>query len=190
MDSPIDSNYDVIINQVESKKTILLRSLLKYWTFEKKEILNSILRGKTVLSLRIIDWFVTNYSKTDKIRYLHNGVYFTVYEDYKNQLKAYSKKLFDPFCRRERIDIDYVGKTTIGQLNFFKWAIESNIITWAIDHCKEIETNMVKVQLNRSPKIQKPVKNKNNFGKEAKEPKKPLPSGFVRQSGDAVVSFS
>ena len=62
--------------------------------------------------------------------------------DYKNQLKAYSKKQFDPFCRRERIIInisDLSWKifddkddnkckdneliTTVGQLNFFKWFI-------------------------------------------------------------------
>ena len=57
---------------------------------------------------------------------------FKVYNDYKLKLKAYSKKRFDPFCRWDRITIPYKQdshiQTTIGQLNFFKWAIENNVI--------------------------------------------------------------
>ena len=61
---------------------------------------------------------------------------FKVYEDYKLKLKAYSKKRFDPFCRWERIQVpitpnsEYSFETTIGQMNFFKWALENNIIDY------------------------------------------------------------
>ena len=45
-----------------------------------------------------------------------------VFHSYKSQLKAYSKKRFDPFCRRDRIlfkmDSMHSVETTIGQLNF------------------------------------------------------------------------
>ena len=66
--------------------------------------------------------------------------------DYKNQLKAYSKKSFDPFCRRERINFIY-GKgcellTTVGQLNFFRWAIENSIIDYISTRLDEIEADM------------------------------------------------
>ena len=57
--------------------------------------------------------------------------------NYKSQLKAFSKKQFDPFCRRKRIKFDYEKSkniiTTIGQLNFFKWIIENKILDYIKD---------------------------------------------------------
>jgi hypothetical protein len=62
------------------------------------------------------------------------------------KLKAYSKKRFDPFCRWERISIPYdensYMETTIGQLNFFKWAIENKIIDYIQDNYSNIESDM------------------------------------------------
>jgi hypothetical protein len=61
-------------------------------------------------------------------------------------LKAYSKKRFDPFCRWDRITIPYTNgtyiQTTIGQLNFFKWAIENNIVQYIEQHYDTIEDDM------------------------------------------------
>ena len=109
--------------------------------------------GSTKLSLRIIDWFVTNYSRNNVTVYkLPSGVNLNVYNDYKNQLKAFSKKLFDPFCRRERIEIDGVGTTTIGQLNFFKWALDNGVIEYTMNNVKAIEANMVSNQNNKVKK--------------------------------------
>ena len=68
-----------------------------------------------------------------------------MYNSYKSQLKAYSKKQFDPFCRRERIDFncgEEVITTTVGQLNFFKWSINNNIIEYIKEHIHEIEDDM------------------------------------------------
>ena len=71
---------------------------------------------------------------------------FIVYINYKNQLRAYSKKQFDPFCRRTRIqyvyDKDNYLVTTVGQLNFFRWALENDIISYIEDNLKDIETDM------------------------------------------------
>ena len=115
-----------------------------------------IINGNTELSLRIIDWFVTNYCKKHNITYyLKNGEndtdseQFIVWLRYKMQLKSFLKKQFDPFCRRERIcffynngnDLDHII-TTIGQLNFFKWAIERGVISYIKNHIKEIEKDM------------------------------------------------
>ena len=61
---------------------------------------------------------------------------FIVFFRYKSQLSGFQKKFFDPFCRRSRInfyfndDIDNPIVTTVGQLNFFKWAIENHIISF------------------------------------------------------------
>jgi len=69
-----------------------------------------------------------------------------VYNDYKLKLKAYAKRRFDPFCRWERISIPYneeqCMETTIGQLNFFKWAIENRIIEYIENNYKIIENDM------------------------------------------------
>jgi hypothetical protein len=116
-----------------------------------------IINGESKISLRIVDWFVTNFAKKNYTVYElmipdnfpntpPTSVRFKVYNDYKLKLKSYSKKRFDPFCRWERITIPYDDEkcmeTTIGQLNFFKWAIENNIIEYIDTHYEAIETDM------------------------------------------------
>ena len=106
----------------------------------------SIINGQSSISLRFVDWFVTNYSKKHFVIYPLNGGRFKVYDDYKLKLRAYSKKRFDPFCRWERITIPYKNnvsmQTTIGQLNFFKWALENNIIDYIEKNYEAIEKDM------------------------------------------------
>ena len=98
------------------------------------------------MSLRLIDWFVTNYSKKNNIGYVIENQEFLVYNNYKSQLKAYSKKMFDPFCRRERIMFQIGDKpvfvTTVGKLNFFRWAIEKGVLDYINEHQETIETEM------------------------------------------------
>lgn len=105
-----------------------------------------ILQGTSAISLRLIDWFVTNYAKTHSTSYILNSQEFLVYLNYKSQLKAYSKKLFDPFCRRERIMFQIGTQptflTTVGKLNFFRWAIEKGILDYIRQHLQEIEKEM------------------------------------------------
>jgi hypothetical protein len=105
-----------------------------------------LLQGTSAISLRLIDWFVTNYAKRKSIGYLLNGQEFMVYMSYKSQLKAYSKKLFDPFCRRERIMFSLPGidpfVTTVGKLNFFRWAIEKQVIDFLKTQYEAVEADM------------------------------------------------
>lgn len=112
----------------------------------------NIITGESKISLRIVDWFATNYAKKFYTLYVIEGTNenitrrFKVYDDYKLNLKAYSKRRFDPFCRWERTSIPYktgqVIETTIGQLNFFKWAIENNVIDYIEKNYAEIEKDM------------------------------------------------
>jgi hypothetical protein len=101
---------------------------------------------------------VTNYSKRHNTVYILDGQEFLVYTNYKSQLKAYSKKLFDPFCRRERILFQIPGEepflTTVGKLNFFRWAIEKNVLTYLSLHAPTIEADM-----NKAMKEQNKVRN-------------------------------
>ena len=102
------------------------------------------------ISLRVIDWFVTNYSKKNNINYylkkIEKKIKFNVYTSYKSQLKSYSKKYFDPFCRRDRIQFyhnndDYIT-TTVGQLNFFKWTIKNSVLSYIENNLVDIEKDM------------------------------------------------
>jgi hypothetical protein len=128
-----------------TQNDLLMETLLTFYTTEKLDKMLNIINGTTRISLRIIDWFATNYAKKNFTVYENNGKRFKVYIDYKLKLKAYSKKRFDPFCRWERITIPYNEKhiqTTIGQLNFFKWAIENNVIEYIEDNYEDIENDM------------------------------------------------
>ncbi len=136
---------------VLSKIDLLMTSLSKFYLDEKNiNILIPIVNGLSKISLRVLDWFVTNFCKKHNtvIHYQKDGKAqkLIVHLDYKNQLKAYSKKQFDPFCRRERINFIY-GKgnellTTVGQLNFFRWAIEHHVLDYINDNLEIIETDM------------------------------------------------
>ena len=149
-------------NTLSGKSIILLESLIKYYK-TNIQAFTSIITQKSAISLRILDWLITNYAKKNNINYniqINNEtINFNIYLDYKNQLKAYSKKLFDPFCRRERIKIniqtlewsiynknDIIKEdeliTTVGQLNFFKWFIQNDIIKYAINNIQEIDLDM------------------------------------------------
>tara|TARA_B000000475_G_C15959447_1_gene432308 strand:- start:449 stop:958 length:510 start_codon:yes stop_codon:yes gene_type:complete len=130
------------------KNDLLLEKLNKFFDIEKnKQVLIDVLNNKYNISLRIIDWFVTNYCKKYNIGWNLDNIRFVVYINYKLQLKAYSKKYFDPFCRRERIYFNYGNNknkliTTVGQLNFFRWMIENNIIDYIKKNYDDIEHDM------------------------------------------------
>ena len=136
------------------KQDVLMHSLSKFYTNPNhSKYLVSVIEDKSI-SLRIIDWFVTNYSKKHNIVYDINTLetnknsknLFNVYISYKLQLKGYSKKQFDPFCRRERITFFYEKDksiiTTVGQLNFFKWAIGNKVLEYITQYLNIIETDM------------------------------------------------
>jgi hypothetical protein len=129
--------------KIECKPELVITSLQKFYSShpEIKKVI-TYLNGDASLSLRIIDWFVTKYSRKNFVRYPLNGQEFLVYLSYKGQLKAYSKQFFDPNCRRERIMFKITDHdsftTTIGKLNFFRWALESNILHYIEEHEEEI----------------------------------------------------
>jgi hypothetical protein len=131
-----------------TQNELILSNLKEFYVTNKSylEKMLSIITGETKMSLRIVDWFTTNYSKKYFTVYNLNGERFKVYTDYKLKLKAYSKKRFDPFCRWDRIQIPFTPdnfiETTIGQLNFFKWAIENKVLDYIELHYDIIENDM------------------------------------------------
>jgi hypothetical protein len=141
-------------SNLNTQNDLLMKNLTDF--YNNRENLHKMMRiinGESKISLRIVDWFVTNYAKKYYTIYelpIYKGsletMRFKVYNDYKLKLKAYSKRRFDPFCRWERISIPYdnekLMETTIGQLNFFKWAIENNIIDFIETNYQTIENDM------------------------------------------------
>lgn len=123
-----------------TRDELLMKTLCKFFSTENNlEKMQNVLKRET-LTLRVLDWFVTIYSKEHK-----DDDY--VYKKYKLQLKSYSKKLFDPFCRGNRIILlshnNEQIETTVGQLNYFKWVIENKIIESYMKKKDTIEEVMV-----------------------------------------------
>jgi hypothetical protein len=134
-------------SNIHTQNDLLLKNLMEFYKDKTNlDKMTFIINGESRISLRIVDWFVTNYAKKNYTVYLVNNQRFKVYNDYKLKLKAYSKKKLDPFCRWERISIPYNEttfiETTIGQLNFFKWAIENYIIEYIEENYDLIEKDM------------------------------------------------
>jgi hypothetical protein len=142
-----DTHSQTRKKKIHCKQELVVSRLQQFYA-ERPDIneLMPILLGTSPTSLRLIDWFVTNYSKRHSVAYIHDGTEFLVYANYKSQLKAYSKKLFDPFCRRERILFEVPGFepfiTTVGKLNFFRWAIEKNVLKYIQENYDSIEKEM------------------------------------------------
>jgi len=159
-------NYVQSPPEIQSREEVLLKSLLRFYNQDPQylNILSAVSKQKTIISLREMDYTVTNYSDNNKVIYkLKNGNTFNMYLDYKCQLRGYSKKCFDPFCRRQRIFIDYETKTpifledseindyknnidgivsTIGQLNFFRWAIMNEVVDFCFNNKEAIDNEM------------------------------------------------
>ena len=152
------------VKEIQKKKIqnkLLLNSLIGFYKKKSNiKAITQIVNGNTKVSLRLIDWFVTNYCKKNtifitKYRY-KNKEQINIYTDYRAQLKAYSKQLFDPFRRRERInfyfDTNEYFYTTTGQLNFFRWAIENNILKYIEENLAVIEKDMIQSQKKNQEK--------------------------------------
>ncbi len=180
---------------LQTQNSLLLNNLMEY--YNKNGNLEKILRiinGESTVSLRLIDWFATNYSKKYFTVYILKNTQgkdyrFKVYIDYKLKLKAYSKKRFDPFCRWDRINIPYgedaYVQTTIGQLNFFRWVLENKILDYIEKHYDDINKDMNKRNST--------TKNRKEKGKQTRKTREELSvsasKSIKREEVEIVVSF-
>ena len=137
----------------------LLSELSRYYT-------EPVLRSTIIpyveeksLSLRLLDWTCTNYSKSKGVKYVveheESGEKEVVYLHslYKTYLKIFKRRLFDVFRRKKLIyfflERDGGGEpssslcsTTVGQLNYFKWAVRYKVPEYTQAHRGEIEKHM------------------------------------------------
>jgi hypothetical protein len=143
---------------IQSQEQWVLYRLEKFYSNQSNlNRVRDILGGTSKLSLRLIDWFVTNYSKKYNISYLtKQNKHIVVYLSYKSHLKAYSKKMFDPFCRWKRIKFCEM-ETTVGQLNFFEWALVDEVLDYIETHHDDIHRDM-DVRLHEAKELVEPKK--------------------------------
>jgi hypothetical protein len=136
-----------------SKETYYFKMIDKY--FKKMDVSDiqkmlDIINGKSKISLRLFDWFITRYANKHKTHYKIDGELFYVHISYKAQLKSYKKRYFDPFRRRRKFLYSYSKGnykqnicTTIGQLNFFRWAFTNEVIKYVEENYDTISKSMV-----------------------------------------------
>jgi hypothetical protein len=149
--------------KINCKPELVISSLQRFYSHHPEiDKVISYLNGEAPISLRVIDWFVTKYSRKNFVHYPLNGQDFLVYLSYKGQLKAYSKQYFDPNCRRERIMFKIPNHdqfmTTIGKLNFFRWALESKILNYIEENEESIRAGY-NAYLKETIQNQKRLKN-------------------------------
>lgn len=202
---------------ISGKQTLLTIPILNFYKDDKNlKTLIPILNGTSIISLRLVDWFVTNYCKKyntvfnifdfkkkkcepdNNFEYNNFDNFILVHNNYKGQLKSHNKKHFDPFCRRNRIKLYYDNNnyfiTTIGQLNFFKWAIENHILDYINNNINEIETDMnnrnTKINVTNIDKKKTKKKKKNSLKKKKrKELSNCASKTLVNYKYPTVISF-
>lgn len=176
-----DLNDEVNIQNVDLTTYFTAKELCYYKMIDRffkscpseqiQKMLN-IVNSKSEISLRVLDWFVTRYSKENpNIDEKLEGENFDVHISYKSQLKSYRKKYFDPFRRRKKFNYNYDKNdpqktfyTTLGQLNFFQWAIQNRIIEFVEKHSDNIlkAMNIANKEDNKKKKTTKKNKIKDN----------------------------
>ena len=149
MFNPLDETDD----NLDPKQRARLADIVSYYTDAVIEtiLIPIISKSETGgrLSLRALDWLVTNYSKKKPVVYKiappnHPTIPVNIHNDYKSWLNNHKRRNFDMFRRRKRIFFDFneqTFETTVGQLNFFFWAARYGVIDYAKTNLLEIEAD-------------------------------------------------
>jgi hypothetical protein len=154
------------------KPKCLLQSLLRWYNgdAERIEFIRTVFSRRNNMSLRVIDWLVTNYSRSVSVTVCDKSpgsIPRDLFKDYHKKLDAHKKERFDPFARGLRIEVRFhegseggadggseddvgdVRETTVGQLNFFKWYFERNLASFLDEHRDEVEAHMKSAEASR-----------------------------------------
>jgi len=188
------------IIQLTSQELLKLKGNEEFYDNSEncKKFVN-IISGESQISIRLIDHFVTKFSKYNKCSYKLDDndkeVAFNVYFDYKNQLKHFQKTHFDPFSRGDRIPF-FMGQTciitTIGQLNFFKWFISRKIYDYLVEKKDEVFEDMNKKNKNEKKvvnKISKQIRIKDKIPTEIHKKPMLITNNIDKKTVKIVVSF-
>jgi hypothetical protein len=167
VDKPIEPSSLHILTELvqyytheKLEKLIVPRSIKKLGVSKNYILTDVIKKELSGISLRAIEHLVTNYSKGIKIVIYDEKQkkHIDIHGNYETESGHYKRGLFDPFCRHERLYFlwklesiksgemeDVVLLTTVGQLNFMKWAENAKVLTYAQTHKNEIQKAMEEV---------------------------------------------
>ena len=202
----LERNMNIIQEQIMVKPFLSQHDLvlISLFDFYKKDnnletMLNILSEDNRLISLRIIDWFVTNYAKKNFTSYplvkpnKTTPIQFKVYNEYRLNLDSYRKKRFDPFCRNTRINFPYIDgrviNTTIGQMKFFKWMIETKVIEYIVENYSAIERDMNdrnSTKKNKNPNSKSGIKTR----RKRKELSASATRSVKRENVCGVLSFN
>lgn len=131
----------------QSRADVLETTLKRFYSNKKHiQILESVVELRDKITLRRLERFITQDARKFNIVMIQDdGTPFRLYKEYRAQQDAFTKRFFDPFCRYDRILIERKGKhcieTTVGQLNFFRWIINNNVLDFVIN-CLQSKGNV------------------------------------------------
>jgi len=142
-----------------------LSELLPYTDPSFFSVLLALIKQDAPVSLRILDWLCVNFAKKNSTFYSlpqqRSRIPFEIHKEYKQTLRCYKRRLFDPFQRKKRIYFEHSAEnilvsTTVGQVAFVVWAMRNGVYTFACTHTKVIEDDMREtIRLNRKMKKKK-----------------------------------
>ena len=156
----VQENNIIEISNFKKKEKMLYDVINDFFLKCSKEEINKIINiidGKYKISLRFLDWFVTRYCYLYKTSIPIDNIYnkeqdFNINISYKAQLKSFKKKCFDPFKRKNKFyysfgEINILTSenlilTTLGQLNFFKWALSFDVIKYVENNFDSINNKI------------------------------------------------
>ena len=133
-----------------------------------------MLGSTRAVSLRTLDWLVTNYAKRVSLRIVTNGRPVYVHDAYRTALAAFRRRNFDPFCRtgsaaaKQNSNVEFIRadgrrvRTSVAQLNFFEWAHRMGVLEYAREFAGVITSDM-----NAASARQRARRQRNKIGRRA-----------------------
>lgn len=135
-------------SNLSPRETQLMNTLeSRYTDSVAREVLLPLLAQNSPISLRALDWCVTNWSKQHNVICSSPvpGELINIHHSYRSMLSFWKRRLFDPFRRRSRVQVEIdeqLYETTLGQANFSLWTYETGVLAYVLGHIKDIETDM------------------------------------------------
>jgi len=138
---------------VPESKVARLREIHSFFDDAVAErLLVPVARQTYCVSLRLLDYTMTNWAKKTRVMTVLNTrggtMPLNVYSLYKDWLHFYRRKGFDSFRRRERVffaepTTGEMLETTVAQLNFLRWADLYGVLEYVRANKAVIEADMM-----------------------------------------------
>ena len=130
----------------DEKKNEIPIEVTKYFNLSKFMLILPIILCEDIMTMSAINYTVTNYTKDFSSYIIKDDKVLYIHKSYKRKLNNDGKDLFDPFCRETKFpyyyDDDKYVVTTVGQLNFYQWALEIGLLDYIRENFDDIILHM------------------------------------------------